>query len=567
MGASMVEEDLSFLEVEHTGGGSPLTEEKAKQELAKLRDEAVSLKKKLAAKLKADAVKFAKKRAQINKRIAARSREMVARHNEIKAIKPYKGKIGLGNFMRGGPKSKPATAKNWLTDFQHRIFSAKAATPNLDLRKRIGQRLKELYKAAKIPEQGFLAKFLRDSGVKKTTAATIRTTWQKAKDWYVKQMFDAYLVQKAQKAKAKKARAERKRLAALKAKNKDKTDYHTLPKVRILSFPSLQQVKESLNLESYEYLCFRSIQAEADRLMIINNILEDDGAAEDENLSGTENSVEFYGCVDCASGRDAKVKFSTELDTKEHAKDLEKRGGKPKHMIKKKSKKAKKPKAGKPSAAQLAARKKEFAKFSKMMAPKLTIDNQALLTHLLDRFAIDRNAIDIKNIIEDVKTKIRDRIVEKQLRPEEQEELLKAKVEALEMAVAGRAGVPVMKKRLRNVHLKPRRKLPSFDPPKTKKNSKEQLKRDVAISFGSGYLSDGMRWQRQDIDFGSQVNDEAQKYNDELLSRGFTDMETKPVWEKFDGPGGDHKQQRAEIINKHRKRYPNEPLDDGSAPW
>lgn len=513
-----------------------------------LKNQASHLKRQLAAKSRKWRRAMRKRHASARRHLRAHNRRMRAQRRKMRHNRRYHGHIRLGHHMYGGPRSKPAHKMTRLEKYQKKQFYSKRSTSTAASRSKVVRKMHRLLKSIRVPEITFLKALLRERGVKHhLSTKAVKKQWSKAKKWFSNFMFKIWLKKQAAKkaaARAKKAAAAKKRANL---KNLDKEDYSKLSK------------------------------AEANRLMVIENVIHDQVAGDDNpNLSGDALSTEFFGCVDCDSeGRVKNIK-PYEHDTADniaklsaYSADMKKKIkaiGRPEKKSKKKAKKLTKKQRAARRNARKNAHKKNFKKFMSKFRKTLNYKNSKLVAHLLDRYRVWRDDHDVDVMTKDLVKRLKDRMMEKKLSAKEREVLVTAKVEALEMAVASENNIPTMVRSLRHPYSVRSRRMPSLTPPK-RHHDPHQLQRDTDIAFGDGYLNDNMKSERHDIDNAREMEEDAQDQSDGLLKDGFTDMEKTPVWEKFDGPGGDHKQIRANKINRHRKRYPNKPLKNGKSPW
>ncbi len=465
---------------------------------------------KVLAKRRAELKRLREEQSNAAKRRAAAAR---AKFRRLRRVRRYRGSIRPGNFMKGGPISKPAhTARNWLQQYQERIVARQSGTDNNSVARRraVLAKMADLYEKAKPTDISFLTEFIPLFG-STLTPDKIQQEWTAARNW----------LRQARLREAEKDKRETKLVNSVVTKKdrKEKEVTHSLPAIKRIftktdgaAFKSHLKVVEDLD----------------DPLLARDFPDLDDGKTRKSN---------WWGCLDCESSSPS-------------SKGKKRRASKRNPMARKRK--------GPSSSRGLGK-----AKGVNLPPIDLSINNEALIDHLLERMQLRRDPAMVKQRTKDVMDRLKTRIAEAMLTPEERNDLALAKVEALEKTVAYNSGAVNMVKRGELHHVKTRRNnWPSPNPPDAKEA--ENPDREVDIHFGMGYVRPPFRSDRESLDFASEDNEKAIDFHDDI-KRQHNHYTKTVVWRQFEGKG-DAEQQRAIKINAHRKKYPNQPLD-GKMPW
>jgi len=461
---------------------------------------------------------------RVKRRFFEAEKRKAARKAEMARIKPYKGKIQPGNYMTGGPKTRPSRNLSALQRYQLKVLEREAKRQDHPNKRRAAlvQKIRRLYKKAKPKMGGFMLSLLRLYGVK-TTAKEAKLKWTRAKNRYINKLRlkaeKKYLKEQEKIAKKEKKAAEtRKALAFIKEHNK-----------RVAS----RKPQVPKKIEDPDWL---------------------------EKFPKNKKKLNWWGCIDClpeTSKQKAPEYKSGKKNGKKNAKKVNK---------KKANKKANKKKKVNMYERTLSTGKKIIIP-KNLPIPKFdpTPRNAHLLQSLLEEYKVHKSVGEVKMMARKLMKQMRTAIVMSMLTQSEAEEILKAKTEELEKVIASKADFPVMVKH-KIPHYKPPSKIPF---PDIKKGSIREDPRtmDWEVDFASakGYLEKHWRTDRHSLDNAHDLHLDTRRDHEAFMKR-YQVLPDKIVWKQFEGDG-DAAQLRHEEVNQWRKKHPNEPLEDGTEPW
>ena len=433
---------------------------------------------------------------------------MKQRKQEMKAVKHYQGKLQIGNHMTGGPMTSPNTAGlSKLEKYQLKVLEGenkRSDKPNV-FRQKLAEKVRRLYREANPQPDGILVALLAQYGVPGVNGQEATARWTMAKN-------------------------------TLKQKKQIEAEQIAMGKARKAAKKAAKKAREAAALALVQSGGAPNIPAEKPR----PDDWLDKYPAQPGGIKGKGDN--WWGCYDCVN---------------------------PRPMAN----------AAAAAAASAAANARAAAKASGdaflmkgLVVPPIKFDesirNGKVLAEVMKSYG--RKKTNPKTLREEatkLHRQLKGQIVDSMLSQKEHDEILLAKTEALESAIAARTGRPLMVKR--------EAKIPAYKPPSKipfpayKKGDPEkdpnEMDREVTVAEAEGYLDKLGRRDRASLDNADETF-YAARTEHEAFNKRYQILPKKVVWKLFEGQG-DAAQLRAEEVNEYRKKHYNHPMPDGNEPW